>query len=133
MVGRAIRRLRRGKKNCFRLIGYNGRQSHTMGLNKNTKTANKNANKKTLQEWSHRLTKLYNAMADANRQGKLARREKISKEYFEATINARQQHGHEAVKGLMGVGVTLNTISKEEYEERQKKNNTQERTFYEYN
>ena len=104
-----------------------------MGLNKNTKTANKNANKKTLREWSLRISKLHNAMADAHRQGKWARRDKICKEHFEAATAATSQHGVESVKSLMGLGVTLKTISKEEYEEHQKKNNTQERTFYEYN
>tara|TARA_R110002167_G_scaffold1406_1_gene6451 strand:- start:1376 stop:1693 length:318 start_codon:yes stop_codon:yes gene_type:complete len=100
-----------------------------MGNNKNNKTANKNANKKTLQEWRAVFIKLHNAMANANRQHKWARRDKFAQEHIEASMKATQQHGVEAVKGLMGRGITLTSITKEEYEEAQAQNNTKEKTF----
>jgi len=100
-----------------------------MGNNKNNKTANKNANKKTLQEWRTVIIKIYNAMVDANRQRKWSRRDKLLKEHSEAVFKATKQHGVEAVSGLMGRGVTLTKITSEEYEEAQKRNNTKDITF----
>ena len=100
-----------------------------MGYNKNNKTANKNANNKTLQEWQSVIIKLNNAMVNANRQRKWARRDKLAKEHCEAAAKATRQHGEEAVRRLLGRGITITTITKEEYEEAQKQNNTTDITF----
>ena len=102
-----------------------------MGNNKNNKvyTTNKTANNKTLQEWRSVIIKLHNGMVNAHRQRKWARRDKLSKEHTEVTAKAIAQHGEEAVRRLLGTGVTLHTITKEEYEEAQKQNNTTDITF----
>jgi len=106
----------------------NNKIEEEKNLTTSSNMANNN-NKKTLQEWQRVLNKHYNAMADANRKRKWARREKAYRQHNEAMLTAAKQHGAEAVAKLLGRGVTLNTITKEEYEEAQRKHNTTATTF----